>query len=115
MFDRLPGTGRWNTVLLADGNLGIGGDPVALLARCLGLLAPGGRVVVELEPVGGATGAVALQLERLHADGAVETTPAFPWAFVDAATLAGVAEAAGLRVLTVAEADGRSFAELAAP
>ena len=31
VFDRLPGEGRWRTALLADGNVGIGGDPVALL------------------------------------------------------------------------------------
>ena len=29
---RCPGEGRWETALLADGNIGIGGDPVALLA-----------------------------------------------------------------------------------
>jgi SAM-dependent methyltransferase len=33
VFDALPGEGRWGTVLLADGNIGIGGDPVALLDR----------------------------------------------------------------------------------
>src|SRR5208283_696174 len=33
VFDRVPGTGRWTTVLLADGNIGIGGDPAALLRR----------------------------------------------------------------------------------
>src|SRR6476469_10226998 len=26
VFDPLPGTGRWHTVLLADGNVGLGGD-----------------------------------------------------------------------------------------
>ena len=31
VFAQLPGEGRWDTVLLADGNIGIGGDPVALL------------------------------------------------------------------------------------
>ena len=44
----LPGEGRWHTALLADGNIGIGGDPVRLLQRVRTLLAPGGRVVVEL-------------------------------------------------------------------
>ena len=42
VFDRVPGTGRWMTVLLADGNIGIGGDPAALLRRAGELLAPGG-------------------------------------------------------------------------
>jgi SAM-dependent methyltransferase len=48
VFDRVPGEGRWHTVLLADGNIGIGGDPVALLRRVRGVLAPSGRIVVEL-------------------------------------------------------------------
>ena len=35
VFDPVPGEGRWRTVLLADGNVGIGGDPVALLRGCV--------------------------------------------------------------------------------
>ena len=31
VFDRVPGAGRWRSALLLDGNIGIGGDPVALL------------------------------------------------------------------------------------
>ena len=52
VFDDVPGEGRWQTALLADGNLGIGGDPEALLARARELLVPGGRVVVEVERPG---------------------------------------------------------------
>ena len=33
VFGPLPGTGRWHTVLLADGNVGLGGDPPRILAR----------------------------------------------------------------------------------
>src|ERR1700743_2888321 len=43
VFGRVPGTGRWKTVLLADGNIGIGGDPAALLRRIGDLLAPDGH------------------------------------------------------------------------
>ena len=50
VFGRLPGTGRWETVLLADGNIGIGGDPAALLRRARDLLAPHGAVVAEARP-----------------------------------------------------------------
>ena len=49
VFERVPAEGRWETVLLADGNLGIGGDPVRLLRRMAQLLAPGGRVVADLD------------------------------------------------------------------
>jgi SAM-dependent methyltransferase len=52
VFDRLPGEGRWDTALLADGNVGIGGDPVALLRRARELVSAEGRVVVELAPPG---------------------------------------------------------------
>ena len=31
VFEPVPGEGRWQTLLLADGNVGIGGDPFALL------------------------------------------------------------------------------------
>ena len=41
IFQPVPGEGGWDTVLLADGNIGIGGDPVALLTRCRDLLAAG--------------------------------------------------------------------------
>jgi SAM-dependent methyltransferase len=50
VFDPLPGHGRWATVLLADGNIGIGGRPSGLLRRCAELLAPGGRMLIEAEP-----------------------------------------------------------------
>lgn len=52
VFDDLPGEGRWETALLADGNLGIGGDPVALLRRLRELLDPRGRVVAEVAAPG---------------------------------------------------------------
>jgi SAM-dependent methyltransferase len=52
VFDRLPGEGRWETVLLADGNIGIGGDPPALLRRARELVGERGRAVVELAPPG---------------------------------------------------------------
>ena len=50
VFDRLPGAGRWPHALLMDGNIGIGGDPEALLARMRTLIRPrDGELVVETE------------------------------------------------------------------
>ena len=43
VFEPLPGTGRWQTVLLADGNVGLGGDPWRVLSRAGELLKHGGR------------------------------------------------------------------------
>jgi hypothetical protein len=48
--DRLPGEGRWGSVLLMDGNIGIGGDPLDLLRRCAELVRPDGLVLVEVDP-----------------------------------------------------------------
>jgi SAM-dependent methyltransferase len=50
VFGHLPGRGRWATVVLLDGNIGIGGNPMALLRRVHSLLAPHGRVIVEANP-----------------------------------------------------------------
>lgn len=55
VFDRLPDEGRWRTALLADGNVGIGGDPQALLRRLRSVVSDRGRIVVELAPPGVAT------------------------------------------------------------
>lgn len=51
VFDPLPGEGRWGTVLLVDGNIGIGGDPASLLRRAGGLLTHGGLIIAETSPV----------------------------------------------------------------
>jgi hypothetical protein len=50
--DPLPAEGRWGTVLLMDGNVGIGGSVADLLARCRQLVAPGGLIICEVDPVG---------------------------------------------------------------
>ena len=49
VFDPLPGTGRWHTVLLADGNVGLGGDPWRILRRAGELLRNGGCCVAEFD------------------------------------------------------------------
>jgi SAM-dependent methyltransferase len=117
VFDPLPGQGRWRTILLADGNIGIGGDPVRLLRRCRDLLASGGTVVVEVDPPATARAAGPLagwrryrvRLERGRARG-----PWFDWAVVDASAIAGLAGSAGLELLRlqpIAE-EARWFAHL---
>jgi SAM-dependent methyltransferase len=93
VFDPLPGQGRWATVLLADGNIGIGGRPARLLYRCLQLLAPSGQILIEAEP-GNVDEQLTARLE--HPDG--RHGPVFPWARMGtAALLQGVADA-GLHV-----------------
>ena len=107
VFAALPGEGRWSCVLLADGNIGIGGDPVALLRRCAGLLAPGGRVVADLAPPGAGLTSCTVRLECSG-----EQVGAFPWSLVDPSSIRDIALAAGLRVTSVADHGGRWSAVL---
>ncbi|NJP67799.1 class I SAM-dependent methyltransferase [Streptomyces spiramenti] len=51
VFEPLPEEGRWRTALVVDGNIGIGGDPGALLTRLTRVLAPGGLLIAETAPV----------------------------------------------------------------
>lgn len=97
VFAPLPGEGRWAHALLADGNVGIGGRPDRLLGRVRELLAPGGRVHVELDP--GADNGVTTRKVRLHVGGR-HSTP-FRWATVGSDAIGGVAGQAGLRLVGI--------------
>ncbi|MFC0114590.1 methyltransferase domain-containing protein [Kibdelosporangium aridum] len=104
VFDPLPGEGRWHSALLADGNVGIGGDPVRLLRRVRGLVARNGRVLVELDPPG--TG---LRNHSVRVNGLGTW---FPWAWVGADAVDEIALQAGFRSRWVAEGGNRWFTEL---
>lgn len=107
IFAAVPGQGRWPGVLLADGNIGIGGDPVALLRRIETVLAPTGRAVVEVDPPGEG---VRIRMIRLEVDDMVSSW--FPWARVAADSIRGLAEQAGLRFGGLDERDNRWVALL---
>lgn len=77
VFERVPSAGRWRTALLLDGNIGIGGDPAGLLRRVAQLLAPDGRVLVEVDPPGAPAHTTNARLE-VHGDAG----PWFPWTSV---------------------------------
>lgn len=91
VFTHIPGEGRWDTVLLIDGNVGIGGDPIALLRRVRQLLAPTGRALIELEPPTTVGHIGPARIRR--ADGVV--TQWFPWARVPVETIGDLAATAG--------------------
>jgi SAM-dependent methyltransferase len=110
IFDRLPGTGTWNSALLLDGNIGIGGSPPALLRRLAGLLAPGGAVLVELD-----SPAVGVVHERVRLEYGDRASEWFAWARVGIDAVFGPARAAGLRVRARWCDGARFFAELRAP
>lgn len=108
VFEPLPAEGRWRHVLLADGNIGIGGHPHRLLSRCRALLGPTGTVLVELDPPGSRSHTATVRLRY----GDRQSRP-FRWAYLSADDLAESAEAAALRVLDRWTEDGRWFAALA--
>jgi SAM-dependent methyltransferase len=108
VFDPLPGQGRWATVLLADGNIGIGGQPAGLLRRCAQLLAPGGQVLIEAEP-GDVDEQLAAWLE--HPDG--RRGVVFPWARMGAPAVARALASAGMHVTAQWRHAGRTFVRAA--
>lgn len=107
VFDPLPGTGRWRTALLLDGNVGIGGDPERLLRRVAELLADDGRAVVETAPPGIGDRRFSARIE--HGD---ERSCWFPWAQVGVDAIDALATGSGLAVHEVTADGGRWFAEL---
>ena len=91
VFDQVPGAGSWECAVLADGNIGIGGDPARLLRRVRELLTPHGRLLVELDGPG--TGLRLEQVRLENADGNVGEW--FAWAHGAADLLGPRAAAAG--------------------
>ena len=98
--------GGWGTILLLDGNVGIGGRPAGLLRRSLALLAPDGRVLVE-------TLRAPLDVPGLvQLEGPAGRSHPFPWSFVAADGLEALAARTGLAVTGSWDCAGRAFAQL---
>ena len=91
-FDPLPGEGHWSTVLLADGNLGIGGDPTRLLQRAGHVLAPRGRVVLDLDARVSGIVRSRLMLSTGNAEGWLD------WAHVGPDAIGDLAGRSGMQV-----------------
>ena len=108
VFEPVPGEGRWQTLLLADGNVGIGGDPLVLLSRCRELLSPEGWALVEVDADEGVD-----VRTRVTLTGPLgrRSTP-FPWALVGATALVRYAAEAGLLAVEDWRVDGRAFVTL---
>ena len=106
IFDKLPGGGTWRSALLLDGNIGIGGSPVRLLARIGALLRGSGELLVELEPPAGR--------RARHRPGSKATGRSawFPWARVAAPEIAPIARAGGFIASDAWPLSGRWFARL---
>lgn len=111
VFQGLPGEGTWGSTLLIDGNIGIGGDPRALLERCAALVLDDGtgRVLVEAngDPHRDRV------FEGVLIDDLERTSLPFPWAEVGVVPLRRYAIDAGLVPVREWQHAARVFAEYA--
>jgi hypothetical protein len=110
VFEHVPGAGTWDTALLLDGNIGIGGAPEALLRRTRELLAPGGTALVELDPPGRPTFTTRI---RLEAHGVVSEW--FAWARVGVDGIERLAALAGFERAGLLAVEERWIAVLRRP
>ncbi|MFC8732488.1 methyltransferase domain-containing protein [Luteimicrobium sp. NPDC057192] len=108
VFGHVPVARGWGTVLLLDGNVGIGGDPSGLLSRCAQLVAPWGAVVVETDRVATRDRV----FEAVVTDEAGRRSLPFAWAEVGADALARHAAPAGLAPGERWVRGGRTFVRL---
>lgn len=109
VFEPLPATGRWQTVLLADGNVGLGGDPWRVLTRAAELLKAGGRCIAEFDTDSSGVDAGWVRLESRRTIG-----PWFRWASVGIDCAAELADDVGMVVADIHPIGRRVVASLAA-
>lgn len=107
VFGPLPGMGRWQTVLLADGNVGLGGDPHRVLRRAAELLRQGGQCIAEFESLARGVHSGWVRLETSQTIG-----PWFQWATVGIDCAAEIAEQAGLALTRINPIGSRVVATL---
>ena len=107
VFGALPREGSWQHALLADGNIGIGGDPIRLLFRCRELLTPTGTVLLDLQGTG-----AHLRTDRVRLRAGEVASDWFPWSSLPTGALPAIAAATGFSVQAVWRSAGRWQAEL---
>lgn len=101
IFDPLPGD--FQTLLLLDGNIGIGGDPQALLGQLLSIAAPGARLIVETDPLK----RLEARYQAILVDSAGRSSETFDWARLGSEPLHRHAADAGWTLLGSVERGGR--------
>lgn len=111
VFETIPREGEWGAALLLDGNVGIGGDPTALFARCLAVVRPGGDVLVEAHPDPHRDRSFLATL--IDEDG--RTSRPFPWHELGMRGVLRRSEDAGFEIVENWSAGGRAFARLRRP
>jgi hypothetical protein len=108
VFELLPGMGHWQTVLLVDGNIGLGGDPRRILGRAAELLCRGGCCVTEFDAE-----AIGIRARWVRLESAGDVGPWFRWASVGVDSAATLAGQVGLTLTGVRLIGGRVIANLA--
>lgn len=109
VFEPLPWMGRWQTVLLVDGNVGLGGDPRRILCRAAELLGRGGRCVAEFDGE-----AIGIRSRWVRLESAHDVGPWFRWASVGVDSAAALAAQVGLTLTGVHMVGGRVVGSLVA-
>lgn len=104
VFGPLPGCEGASHILLADGNIGIGGDPLRMLVRASELLAPEGNMIIELDPTTEGVHQLTRRWETVLNFG-----PWFSWARVGVSTFDEIAHQAGLVLVDEVHVAHRSF------
>lgn len=109
VFEALPGVGHWQTVLLVDGNIGLGGDPRRILGRAAELLGRRGCCVVEFDAQ-----VIGIRSRWVRLESACDIGPWFRWASVGVDSAAMLAAQVGLTLTSVRAVGTRVIAGLAA-
>jgi SAM-dependent methyltransferase len=109
VFEALPREGGWQTALLVDGNIGIGGDVRAMLERCRELLTATGEIVVELHPDDDRNNTYTGTL----VDARGGESEVFPWAEIGLNPMTTLAADMGFALQQSWTTDGRTFCRLA--
>ncbi|MER6953436.1 class I SAM-dependent methyltransferase [Streptomyces sp. NPDC000618] len=112
VFEPLPAEGRWDTALLIDGNIGIGGDPTTLLRRMSQLLIPNGLLIAETVPDTEVDERVTVHVVSITAGTHGTAGPPFPWARLGTPALLRLATGTGWRPERQWTTGGRSFVAL---
>jgi SAM-dependent methyltransferase len=108
VFDPVPEEGRWDTAFLLDGNIGIGGDPTALLRRARDIVRVGGAVIVEANPNDHADRTFTATVT----DDRGRVSASFPWAEVGRRAIVRAAQDVGLVHTACWNVQGRAFCGL---
>ncbi|MDD1476091.1 class I SAM-dependent methyltransferase [Arthrobacter sp. H16F315] len=108
VFAAVPHTGDWQSIILLDGNIGIGGSITALLRRCRQLITARGTLLVEVEADEYLDTAYPAVLEDEYGN----RSEPFRWARTGGPGLAARADTGGWTVTHIQRLQGRVFYRL---